>query len=112
MGGQEGLEAGEGALPRKVWEETFSAEGEEYTILFERVSPIYNPGYESGEIEADYRLTVLGGGKDILSQQMIYHYPVAHEETCWVIDFSGDGFWMWHFAQMFTEEEKTVPGLP
>lgn len=89
---QEGMEADTGALPRTVWEESFCRGQEEYTLRFERISPIYNPGYESGIIEADYLLSVWDGEGNALSRQMIVHYPVAYEEAYWLIDFSGDGF--------------------
>ena len=92
FGAQEGLETDAGDNPWKVWEKTFSVGEEEYTILFERISPIYNPGYESGEVQADYCLSVRDGEEHILSRQMIAHYPVAYEEAYWLIDFSGDGF--------------------
>lgn len=92
FGAQEGLEAGSDALPHEVWEETFCMGEKEYTVLFERITPIYNPGYESGEVQADYCLSVRDGGENVLSRQMIVHYPVAYEDTHWLIDFSGDGF--------------------
>lgn len=92
IGAWQELDAGTEALPRKVWEESFRMEGETYTVLFERVSPVYDPGYETGEIDADYRLTVRDGEENILSRQTVFHYPVAFEEVHWLIDFSGDGF--------------------
>lgn len=92
IGAWQGLEAGTEALPRKVWEESFRMEEEIYTVLFERVSPVYDPGYETGEIDADYRLTVRDGKENVLSRQTIFHYPVAFEEVYWLMDFSGDGF--------------------
>lgn len=92
LGAQDGVEAGTGALPQRVWEQSFCMGTEEYTVQFERISPIYNPGYESGEVQADYCLSVHGREGNTLFRQMIVHYPVAYEEAYWLIDFSGDGF--------------------
>lgn len=92
FGSQEGLEAGADSHAWEVWEETFSVGEDEYTVLFERVSPIYDPGYECGGVLADYCLSVQDGEGHTLCRQMIVHYPVAYEEAYWLIDFSGDGF--------------------
>lgn len=92
FGSQEGLEAGADSRAWEVWEETFSVGEDEYTVLFERVSPIYDPGYECGGVLADYCLSVQDGEGHTISRQMIAHYPVDYEEAYWLIDFSGDGF--------------------
>ena len=45
FGAQEGLEDRPDGCVWNIWEEAFSAGETEYTIRFERISPIYNPGY-------------------------------------------------------------------
>lgn len=92
FGAQEGLEASPADGAWRIWEETFSVGEAEYTVLFERISPVYNPGYEFGEMQADYCLSVRDGEGYTLSWQMIVHYPVVYEEVHWLMDFSGDGF--------------------
>ncbi len=92
FGAQEGLEAGPADGAWGIWEETFFVGEAEYTVLFERISPVYNPGYEFGGMQADYCLSVRDGEGYTLSRQMIVHYPVAYEEVYWLMDFSGDGF--------------------
>lgn len=82
------------ALPQKVWQEVFDYQGRDFSVAFERISPIYHEGFSESAhgYMADYCLTVTDPDGAVLSAQRIAGYPAAYEQVHWPVDVSGDGF--------------------
>lgn len=81
-------------LPQNVWQEEFDYLGQSFSVIFERISPVYDEGFSESAhgYMADYCLTVTDLDGTVLSAQRIAGYPVSYEQVHWLNDFSGDGF--------------------